>query len=347
MTKDKTRIRDYIATVFDGMAKGLFASLIIGVVIKQAGVYCHSELLIKLGQFAQYMMGPAVGAGVAYARGCKQFSLLAAMAAGAVGAGCLALAQTDGGGYTASIVVGEPVGAVVAALIGLELAKLVEGKSKFDLLLVPALVILAGGLAGVFISPLMSQFMKWLGLQINNLTVMQPLPSGILLGLIIGMILSSPISSAGVCIAIGIDGLAAGAALAGCAAQMVGFAFASYRENGLSGLIGIGLGTSKIMLPNIVRNPKIWIPASACSALCGGLSAVVFQLQTNSVGAGMGTCALVGPFTVVATMNGSLWWQLVLEMAILYLLIPALLASLISAWMRKKNWIRPDDMLLK
>ncbi|MDR2713289.1 MAG: PTS sugar transporter subunit IIC [Clostridiales bacterium] len=343
MSKNKTRIRDYVATVFDGMAKGLFASLIIGVVIKQAGVYCNSELLMKLGQIAQYMMGPAVGAGVAYARGCKQFSLLAAMAAGAIGAGCIALSPVEGGGYAAAIAVGEPVGAVVAALIGLELAKLVEGKSKFDLLLVPALVILAGGLAGVFVSPVMSQFMKWLGLQINNLTVMQPLPSGILLGLIIGMILSSPISSAGVCIAIGIDGLAAGAALAGCAAQMVGFAFASYRENGLSGLIGIGLGTSKIMLPNIVRNPKIWIPASVASALCGGLSTVVFQLQTNSVGAGMGTCALVGPFTVVATMGGSVWWQMVL----LYLVIPAAVASLVSAWMRKINWVRPDDMLLK
>ncbi len=343
MQKTKLNIRSYFATVFDGMAKGLFSSLIIGVVIKQIGVYTGISLLVTLGQIAQYLMGPAIGAGVALKRECKQFTILSAMVVGAIGAGSVVLTQNANGGFIGSIFTGEPVGGFIAALIGAEIGKKIEGKTKFDLLLVPGAVILTGGLIGIFISPFMSSFIKWLGSIINNVAVMQPLPSGILLGLIIGMILSSPISSAGVCIAIGIDGLAAGAALAGCAAQMVGFAVSSYRENKISGLIGIGLGTSKILLPNIINNPWIWVPPSLASAICGGLSATIFKMKTNSVGAGMGTCALIGPFTTLSVMgNGA-----ILNILILNIIIPIIISFLISEYMRKKGFIKLGDMKLK
>ncbi|MEG2377808.1 MAG: PTS sugar transporter subunit IIC [Clostridia bacterium] len=335
-------VRAYAATVFDGMAKGLFASLIIGVVIKQIGVYTGIDLLVKIGQIAQYLMGPAIGVGVAYARGCRQFTVLSAAVAATIGAASVTLTAGASGALTGAIAIGEPVGAFIAALVGIELGKLVEGKTRFDLLLVPAVVIVAGGLVGIFVSPYMSHFMKWLGSLINTVTEMQPLPAGLLLGLLIGMILSSPISSAGVCIAIGIDGLAAGAALAGCAGQMIGFAVSSYRENKVSGLIGIGLGTSKILLPNIIKNPWIWIPPSVASAVCGVLSTVVFGIKSTSVGAGMGTCALIGPFTTISVMGiGSIW-----SILIVYFIVPAVISLAISEFMRKKNLIHFGDMKL-
>lgn len=342
MDTKKINIRNYFAIVFDGMAKGLFSSLIIGVVIKQIGVYTGIDLLVRIGQISQYLMGPAIGAGVAYARGAKQFALLSAMVAGAIGAGTIATLQGADGAITYSIVLGEPVGGFIAALIGTEIGKLIEGKTKFDLLLVPAGVIICGGLVGIFVSPYMSAFMKWIGNLINSVTVLQPLPSGILLGLIIGMILSSPISSAGVCISIGIDGLAAGAALAGCCAQMVGFAAASYRENKLSGVFGLGLGTSKLLLPNIIKNPWIWIPPSFASALCGGLSTTLFKMKSTSVGAGMGTCALIGPFTTISVMGNSA----IINILILNVIIPIVVSLLISEYMRKKNLIKFGDMQL-
>ncbi len=335
-------IQNYFATVFDGMAKGLFSSLIIGVVIKQIGVYTGIDLFIKIGQIAQYIMGPAIGAGVAYARKAKQFALLSAMVAGAIGAGTIALTQNANGSFVGSIITGEPVGGFIAALIGVEIGKLIEGRTKFDLLLVPAFVILSGGLVGIFISPFMSSFMKWIGNLINTVTVMQPIPSGLLLGLMIGMILSSPISSAGVCIAIGIDGLAAGAALAGCCAQMIGFATSSYRENKVSGLIGIGIGTSKLLLPNIIKNPWIWIPPSIASAICGVLSTTLFKMKAISIGAGMGTCALIGPFTTISVMGISSLPSIL----ILNVLIPIVISLAISEFMRKKNLIKFGDMKL-
>ncbi|MCL2322587.1 MAG: PTS sugar transporter subunit IIC [Oscillospiraceae bacterium] len=335
-------IRNYFATTFDGMVKGLFSSLIIGVVIKQIGVYTGSDILVKIGQICQYLMGPAIGAGVAYARKSRQFVILSAMVAGAIGAGSIVLTQNANGGFVASIVTGEPVGGFIAALIGIEVGKLIEGRTKFDLLLVPACVILSGGLVGIFISPFMSSFMKWIGNLINNVTVMQPIPSGLLLGLIIGMILSSPISSAGVCIAIGIDGLAAGAAVSGCCAQMIGFAVSSYRENKISGLIGIGIGSSKLLLPNIIKNPWIWVPPSVASAICGVLSTTLFKMRTTSVGAGMGTCALVGPFTTISVMGISS----IPLILILNVLIPIVISLIVSEYMRKKNFIKFGDMKL-
>ncbi len=338
--KTKT-VKSYITLILDGMARGLFGSLIIGVIIKQIGVITGVKLIENIGQIAQYFMGPAIGAGVAYVRGAGQFTLLSSIAAGAIGAGTVSFVTVNAA-VMAKIGVGEPVGALIAALVGLEIGKKLEGKTKFDLLLVPATVIMCGGVVGVYVSPVISAFMTEMGNVINSITLMLPLPMGVLLGVVVGMVLTLPISSAALCISIKIGGIAAGAALAGCCAQMVGFAVISYRENKFAGLIAQGIGTSMLQIPNIVRNPWIWVPPTVAGGVCGALSTLVFKLEATSVGAGMGTAGLVGPFTTVSLMGASS----IVPVIILYIIIPAVLSLLISELMRKKGLIKEGDMKL-
>lgn len=331
------KARTYFAVVLDGMAKGLFASLIIGTIIKQIGDYSKIEAITQLGLVAQYMMGPCIGAGIAYKREAKQFTLLAAMVAGALGAGTVAIAAG-----VATVKIGEPVGAFVAALAAVETARLVEGKTKFDLLIVPAVVISVAGIIGYFVSPVIAQFLNGIGAVINDFTTLQPLPMGILLSVIVGIILTLPISSAALCISIGISGLAAGAALAGCCAQMVGFAVISYRENKVSGLIAQGLGTSMLQVPNIIKNPWIWLPPTAAAAVTGPLATMVFKMQTDKVGAGMGTSGLVGQLTTLSVMGNSS----IVPMIVLHFLLPAIISLAISELMRKKGLIKFGDLKL-
>lgn len=329
------KVRTYLALVLDGMAKGLFASLIIGTIIEQIGVYSGMEDIAQLGLIAKYMMGPCIGAGVAYKRGAKQFTLLSAIVAGALGAGTIA-AITAGKG------VGEPMGAFVAALVAVEIGRLVEGKTKFDLLIVPAVVISVAGVIGFFVSPVIAEFLNGIGVAINNLTTIQPFPMGILLSVIVGIILTLPISSAALCVSIGISGLAAGAALAGCCAQMVGFAVISYRENKVSGLISQGIGTSMIQVPNIIKNPWIWLPPTVASAITGPLATMVFKMETDRVGAGMGTSGLVGQLRTLSVMGNSS----IVPMIILHFLLPAVISLVISEIMRKKGLIKFGDLKL-
>ena len=335
--------RKYLATVLDGMAKGLFASLIVGVIIKQIGALTNISIITTIGQIAQYLMGPCIGAGIAYARGCKQFTVLASIVNGVLGAGAVKLLTDSAtGALTPAISVGEPVGAFVAVIVGIEIGRLVEGKTKFDLLLIPAIVILSGGIIGVFISPYIAIALNQVGIWVNTLTTLQPLPMGILLGIVVGMILTLPISSAALCISIGISGLAAGAALAGCCAQMVGFAFMSIRENKLGGLLSQGLGTSMLQVPNIVKNPLIWIPPTIASGVCGALSTMVFHIETTKVGAGMGTSGLVGPIETLSTMGN---WVLP-GLLILHVAIPAVISFAGGEVMRRMKLINPDDLKL-
>ncbi len=330
-------VKDYFTKVLDGMAKGLFASLIIGTILQQIGIYTNIAALTQLGQLAKLFMGPCIGIGIGMARQGKQFTVISAAIAGAIGAGSINLAASP-----ATIAVGEPMGAMIASLVGIEVAKMVEGKSKFDLFFAPAAVILAGGFTGIFISPFISSFMSSVGSFINQITLLQPLPMGILLGVVVGMILTLPISSAALCIAIGINGLAAGAALAGCCAQMVGFAVCSYRENKVSGLLAQGLGTSMLQVPNIIKNPYIWLPPTLAGAVCGGLATMVFKLETTAVGAGMGTAGLVGQLTTLSVMgDGAL-----VAIVVLHFLIPAVISLVTCELMRKKGLIRLGDMKL-
>lgn len=343
METKKVSFRDYITQALNGMALGLFSSLIIGLILKQIGDYSHIDMLTKFGKIAQFLMGPAIGAGVAFSVKAPPLGVFASIVTGAIGAGTIA----PGEGGVFLVKVGEPVGAFVAALLGAEFSKLISGKTKVDIVLVPAGTILIGGLAGVFVGPIMASVMKGLGEVINRATELQPIPMGIIVSVLMGMILTLPISSAALAISLGLSGLAAGASVVGCATQMIGFAVASYRENGIGGAIAQGLGTSMLQVPNIIKNPWIWVPPTLASAIMGPIAIVIFKMQTNSIGAGMGTSGLVGQFATMAVMGGQASAMAILgKIALLHFILPAVLTLIISEYMRKKGWIKFGDMKL-
>lgn len=335
MTKGKSKPQEYIVRVLNGMALGLFASLIIGLILKQVGSKLGINLLVQFGQVSQYIMGPAIGAGVAYSIGTSPLGIIASAITGAIGAGTVNF--VDG---VAMLSIGEPVGALVASLIGAEFSKLIQGRTKIDIVIVPAGTIIIGGLVGNYIAPLIAQMMLLLGNFINIATELKPIPMGLLLSVVMGIILTLPISSAALAISLGLSGLAAGAATVGCACQMIGFAVASYRENKIEGLIAQGLGTSMLQISNIVKNPKIWIPSIISSAILGPISTVLFKMENNKVGAGMGTSGLVGQFGTLEVMGN----KGILGIIILHFILPAVISFIISEYMRKKGLIKFGDM---
>lgn len=333
------KIRDYIVKIFNGMALGLFASLIIGLILKQLGTILNISSLVQFGIIAQNLMGPAIGAGVAYSIGVSPLGIFASIITGAIGAGTVEVLFTG----TLALNVGEPVGALVASLAGAEFSRLVQGKTKVDIVLVPAGTILVGGLVGNWIGPVVVQIMSWFGNLINLATEMHPVPMGIIVSTLMGITLTLPISSAALAISLGLEGLAAGAATVGCSAQMIGFAVASYKENKLGGFIAQGFGTSMLQISNIIKNPLIWIPPIISSAILGPISTVIFKIKNNEIGAGMGTSGLVGQFATIEVMGN----KAVLPIIILHFILPAFITYFISEYMRKKGFIKDGDMLLK
>lgn len=334
-----TALRDYIVNVLNGMAWGLFSSLLIGLIIKQIGTLLNLPLLITFGSLAQRLMGPAIAVGVAYALKAPNLAIMSCVAVGAIGAGSITF-----DGAAASIVTGEPVGAFVAALVAAEVSKLVAGKTKVDIVIVPMVTIIVGGLVGYFISPVMSGFMTGLGAIINRATELQPIPMGIIVSVLMGIILTLPISSAALSISLGLSGIAAGAATVGCCANMIGFAVASFRENGIGGFIAQGIGTSMLQVPNITKNPKIWIPAIVASGILGPVSSAFLKMTSNAQGAGMGTSGLVGQFAMIEVMGSSP--GVLMQIALMHFILPGLIAFVVSEILRKKGWIKPGDMTL-
>lgn len=322
----------YLTKVLNGMALGLFSSLIIGLILKQIGVYTGLNFLSHYGQIAQWMMGPAIGAGVAYSLKVHPLAIFSAIICGALGAGTI----TSGGDIT----IGEPVGAFIASLVGAEVGRWVSGKTKFDILLIPSLTIICGGLTASLISPFMVSFMKNIGIFINTLTLLHPIPMGISLSVVMGIILTLPISSAAISISLGLSGLAAGAATVGCATHMIGFAVSSYKENKVGGLVSQGLGTSMLQVSNIIKKPIIALPVILTSAILGPLATTVFSMKNNSIGAGMGTAGLVGQIATFKTMGSSG----ILGILFLHFLLPGILTYFISEFMRKKKWIKYGDL---
>ena len=338
MKQSTGNISTYIVKVLNGMAQGLFASLIIGLIIRQIGLYLNSTIIMQLGQVAQYMMGPAIGVGVALSVGAPPLAVFASAIVGAVGAGSFVFEAS----LFSKVIIGEPVGALVASLVGAEVGKRIAGKTKVDILLIPLFVIASGAVTGLFLSPVIAALMHAIGAFINHLTTLYPIPMGILVSVVVGMVLTLPISSAAICISLGISGLAAGAATVGCCAQMIGFACSGYKENKIGGLISQGLGTSMIQMPNIVKNWRIWIPPTLTAGILGPLATTIFQMQNNAPGAGMGTSGLIGQINTIAVMGIESWWKI----ALLHFLFPATLSLVISQIMRKKGWIKEGDMKL-
>lgn len=332
-------IRNYIIKVLNGMALGLFSSLLIGLIIKQIGTYGGIPLLVEFGNIAQILMGPAIGAGVAYSVGAPPLGIFSSVVVGAIGAGSISF---DGG--AAMINIGEPVGAFISALIAAETSKLIAGKTKVDIVLVPIATILVGGLVGHYIAPYMSAVMNFFGGIINRATELHPIPMGVIVSLVMGMVLTLPISSAALSISLGLSGLAAGAATVGCACNMIGFAVISYRENGFGGVIAQGIGTSMLQIGNIVRKPVIWLPALVASAILGPVSTYLLKMESNMIGAGMGTSGLVGQFAMVETMGANT--RTFALIGLMHFLLPAAISLLVAKWMRSRDYILYGDMEL-
>ncbi|MBR4860735.1 MAG: PTS sugar transporter subunit IIC, partial [Firmicutes bacterium] len=242
---------------------------------------------------------------------------------------------------------GEPLGAFLAAYLGMELGLKVSGKTKVDILVTPLAVIGAGSVVGLILGPPISQFMSALGAMINWGTEQQPFLMGIIVSVLMGMILTLPISSAALGVILNLGGLAAGAATVGCCCNMVGFAVASYRENKMGGLIAQGIGTSMLQVPNIMRKPVIWIPAIVSSAVLGPVSTMLLHMTNNATGSGMGTAGLVGQIMTWQTMTATEPQAVVLiKILAVQIILPAVITLLVSEFMRKKGWIKYGDMKL-
>lgn len=315
------------------MALGLFSSLIIGLIISQISTIPG---LSVLGQFSEILsakspvVGAAIGVAIAYGLKTKPLVMFSSAATGAFG-------------YS----LGGPVGAYVAALVGAEIGNLVAGKTPVDIIVTPIVTIVTGCFVGMLAGPALDAFMTWLGGVINSATVLSPLPMGIIVSILVGIALTLPISSAALCIMMGIEGLAAGAAVAGCCAQMIGFAVMSFRENGWGGFLAQGLGTSMLQFPNILRRPQIWIPPIIASAIVGPISTVVFGMTNTSTGAGMGTSGLVGQFGAWAAMSTTVPpAQIIFQIALVHFILPMVITLIFSELMRKAKWIRPEDLKL-
>jgi len=340
----KISIKDYFIDTLGSMALGLFSSLIVGLILEQLGLKLGVNILVDLGVVAKLLMGPAIGIAVAYGRKASALVVFSSAVTGAIGAGTIFVNEMAQFG----IKTGEPMGAFVAAVVGIEIGRIIAGKTKVDIVIVPSLVIITGGIAGKYISPIVSAIMSALGTLINNATVLRPVPMGIIVSVVMGMILTLPISSAAVAIALGLNGLAGGAATVGCCTQMVGFAVASYKENKMGGLIAQGIGTSMLQMPNIIRNPLIWVPPTLASAILGPLSTTLFKMENVPEGAGMGTAGLVGQFGTFAAMSGiDSNLSIIMKVLILHIILPAIVTLLISEFMRKKDYIKPGDMKLE
>lgn len=353
MEKVKKALNHVFIDGLSGMALGLFATLIIGTIIQQIGNLIGGtvgDTLYLFGKAASVMTSAGIGIGVAYKFKEPVYVTLSAATAGMVGgyaSKILAGTLIGEGGVVVLAGPGEPLGAFIAAIVGIELGHLVAGRTKIDLLVTPFVTIVTGSAVGLLVGPPITRFMTGLGAIINWGTEQQPFLMGIVVSVLMGMILTLPISSAALGIILNLSGLAAGAAVVGCCCNMVGFAVASYRENKIGGLLAQGVGTSMLQVPNIVRKPVIWLPAIISSAILGPVSTLVFHMTSNATGSGMGTAGLVGQIMTYQVMTETLPAVVVLaEIALMHFLLPAAISLAVSEVMRKKAWIKFGDMKL-
>ncbi|MBQ2972027.1 MAG: PTS sugar transporter subunit IIC [Ruminococcus sp.] len=337
-----------------GMALGLFATLIVGTILGQIGNYIPGAVgtyVIYIATVTKALMGAGIGVGVATK---FKYSPLVTVSAGVVGfIGAFSASIVNGsffletGGLAVSGV-GDPLCAFVAAFISIEVGNLVSGKTKLDILLTPIVTIGVGTVVALLCGPYISKVTTILGEFIQFATAQQPFIMGILIAVFMGIFLTLPISSAAIAVIIGLSGIAGGAAVVGCSAQMVGFAVMSYRENKFGGLISQGIGTSMIQMPNIVRKPIVWLPPIITSAILGPISTCVLGMTCDASGAGMGTSGLVGQLVTYSSMvsAGVSPAVTLIEIVVMHFVAPALITLVISEGMRKMGIIKPGDLKL-
>ena len=325
------------------MAQGLFASLLIGTIIKTLGQQLNVQFLIDAGNFAQQVAGPAMAVSIGAALSAPQLVLYSLIAVG--------MAANKLGGA------GGPLAVYFITIVASECGKIVSKETKVDILVTPAVTILVGVGLSVLCAPAIGAAASSVGDFIKWATNLQPLLMGILVSVVVGMALTLPISSAAICAALSLTGLAGGAAVAGCCAQMVGFAVMSFRENGVGGLVSQGLGTSMLQMPNIIRNPRTWIPPTLASAITGPIATCLFHLEMTgpAVSSGMGTCGLVGQIGVYTGWLNDIaagtkaailpmdWVGLIL----ICFVLPAVLTLLFAFFLRKWGWIKDGDLKLQ
>ena len=325
------------------MAQGLFASLLIGTIIKTLGQQLNVQFLIDAGNFAQQVAGPAMAVSIGAALSAPQLVLYSLIAVG--------MAANKLGGA------GGPLAVYFITIVASECGKIVSKETKVDILVTPAVTILVGVGLSVLCAPTVGAAASSVGDFIKWATNLQTLLMGILVSVVVGMALTLPISSAAICAALSLTGLAGGAAVAGCCAQMVGFAVMSFRENGVGGLVSQGLGTSMLQMPNIIRNPRTWIPPTLASAITGPIATCLFHLEMNgpAVSSGMGTCGLVGQIGVYTGWLNDIaagtkaailpmdWVGLIL----ICFVLPAVLTLLFAFFLRKWGWIKDGDLKLQ
>ena len=349
-------VKRYFIDAMSGMAQGLFSSLLIGTIIKTLGqqllrlhVNPVFQFLVDAGNFATdaHVVGAAMAIGIGFAMNVPALVLFSLAAVGSA-------ANVTGGA-------GGPLAVLIIAIIAAELGCLVSKKTKVDIIVTPAVTILIGALLTVLTAKYIGAAASSVGNLIIWSTQLHPFWMGILVSVVVGVALTLPISSAAICAAFGLVGLAGGAAVAGCCAQMVGFAVLSFKENRWGGILSQGLGTSMLQMPNIIKNPKIWIPPTLASAITGPLATCLFKMEMNgaAVSSGMGTCGLVGQIGVItgwfapsqaAINHGAAaisptffnWIGLIL----ICFVLPALLSWFFGKILRKIGWIKDGDLAL-
>ena len=335
-----------------GMSHGLFATLIIGTIIQRIGILIGGNIgnmIALVGSVASSLTGAGIGVGVAYRFKEKPLVVLSAAVSGMVGAFA---SQMAAGNVLVDGIMhfkgpGEPLGAFIAAYVGIEVGRLVAGKTKVDIIVTPIVTISTGSLVGILLGPPISKFMLMLGELINWGTDQQPFLMGIIVSVLMGMILTLPISSAALGVILDLSGLAAGAATVGCCCNMIGFAVASFRENKFGGLLAQGIGTSMLQVPNIVKKPIIWLPVILSSAILGPVGTLIFEMKNNATGSGMGTAGLVGQIMTWETMIGNETpVVLLIKIILIHFVLPAILTLVFSELMRKFKWIKDGDMKL-
>lgn len=325
----------YLQDALSAMALGLFASLLIGLIIKTLGEQTAalfaenavSAFLISTGTKAMGLMGAAVGVSVAWGVKAPPLVLFTSAVTGMMGA--------DLGG---------PAGAFLAAAIGVEFGKAISKETKVDILVTPALTLITGMISALLFGPAISALMNGLGAIIMTATEMQPFLMGIIVSVVVGLVLTAPISSAALCIILNLSGLAAGAATVGCCAQMVGFAAASYKENGIGGVVAQGIGTSMLQVSNIVKNPWILVPPTLAGAVLGPVSTVLLKMTNIPAGAGMGTSGLVGQIGTFTAMGFTA--GVFMKVMLLHIVLPAVIACAADRILRKSGKIKDGDYKL-
>lgn len=329
----KNYLKRYFVDAMSFMALGLFSSLIVGLIISQLAKIPGLAVLSSFSGVlaaSSPVVGGAIGAAIAYGLKSKPLVVFSCIAVGAFG-------------YE----LGGPVGAYVAALVANEISRLVSGKTKIDIVVTPLVTIIAGGFVSTFVGPYLSEFMSGLGELINAATQLHPFPMGITVSVLVGLALTAPISSAALCIMLGIDGIAAGAAAVGCAAQMVGFAVTSFKANGVGGLVSQGVGTSMLQFGNIMRHPQIILAPTLAGAVLGPVSTCVLKMTNTPTGAGMGTSGLVGQFGAYSAMADSFGGtESIVLIVIMHVLAPALLSLFFHLIFKKLGLVKDEYLKL-